>query len=427
MNLMNQQLHRQRPFTWLLPLLLTLILAACAAPTGEPGVDALPTDIPPVSEATSDTEEREVTIDWAVADLTDGPVWQLVQYGPVEKPTQALEETTITLSFEQEDHLSGSSGCNSYSGSYELDGRSITIGPLGSTRMACLNDGIMEQETAFVQAMESAHSLSLIEDRLTIVYDEGELHFVPQEAPQALPLEGTEWRLQTAVTFHNEVMSALPVPGDLDVTLLLEDGQLGGFNGCNSYGGSYTLENGELDIDGDSLIQTLIACIDDIPNQLESQMMTGLREMESYDITGEQLTITYPDGELIFTPKTAPEALPLEGTEWYLETAVETDGDTVSALPVPNGLAVTLLLEGGQLGGFNGCNSFGGNYTLEEGHLRIDGDSLNQTMIACLDNIEGELETQMMTGLRQMASYNITGDQLTITYSDGELIFVGHK
>jgi heat shock protein HslJ len=296
MDLVKQEL--QRPFTWLLTLLLTAIFVACAPPAGEPGVEALPTNTPPPDVAEPD--DREIAIDWAVVDLTGGPVWQLVQYGPAENLTLALEETTVTLNFEEDGQVNGLSGCNQYGGSYELDGRSITIGPLASTRMACLEDGIMEQESAFLQALQAAHSLSLVEDQLTIVYDGGELLFVPQEEPEAWPLEGTEWRLETAVTFHDDVVSALPVPGDLDVTLLLEDGQLGGFNGCNSYGGSYTLENGELHIDGDSLVQTLIACLDDTQSNLEAQMMTGLREMESYEIRGDRLTITYPGGELIF-------------------------------------------------------------------------------------------------------------------------------
>ena len=422
MDLVKQQL--QRPFTWLLTLLLTAILVACAPPTGEPGVEALPTDTPSadVIEPELDADDPEAVLDWVV-----GPIWQLFQYGPADNPTLALDNTTVTLNFEADDQLNGSAGCNQYNGRYELDGSKLTIGPLASTRMACLDNGIMDQESAFLQALQSAHNLSQVANALLITYDDGELLFVPQEAPEALPLEGTEWRLETAVTFHDEVMSALPVPGNIDATLRLADGQLGGFNGCNSYGGEYTLENGELRIAGDSLIQTLMACLDDIPNQLESQMMTGLREMESYEIKGDRLTITYPDGELIFTPKTAPEALPLEGTEWRLETAVETTDDVVSAMPVPAGLEVTLLLEDGQLGGFNGCNSYGGEYTLDNGELHIHGDGLIQTLIACMDSIEGELETQMMTGLREMESYEIKGDRLTITYPDGELIFIGHK
>ncbi len=416
------RLVQRKPFIWLLTLLLTAILVACAPPAGEPGVETLPTDTPPTD--TTDTDDREVAIDWAIADLTGGPVWQLVESGPAGELTAVLPNTTITLNFDEEGQLFGSAGCNNYSGGYELDGRALTIGPLASTRMACPEDGVMAQETAFLQALEAAHSISLIEDRLTISYAGGELHFVPQAEPEALPLEGTEWRLDTAVQIEGDVLSALPVPGDLDVTLLLEDGQLGGFNGCNSYGGEYTLVDGELRIDGTSLVQTLIACLDDIPNQLEMQMMTGLREMEAYEISGEQLTITYPGGELIFRPKTAPAALPLEGTEWRLETAVQTDNETVSALSVPDDLEVTLRLNDGELGGFNGCNGYGGSYTLVDGELQTA--ELFQTLMACLDEIPNEIESQMMRGLEQIESYDITGNRLTITYPGGELIFVGN-
>jgi heat shock protein HslJ len=425
MDLVKQQLQRPlrlaqcRPFTWLLTLLLTAILVACAPPAGEPGVEVLPTNTPPVD--VSEPGDPEIALDWVVA-----PIWQLVRYGPADNPTPVLEGTTVTLNFEADGQLNGLAGCNQYSGSYELDDRgSITISPLVSTRMACMEDGVMEQEAAFLQALESAHSLSLVANPLLITYEGGELLFVPREAPEALPLEGTEWRLETAVTFHDEVVSALPVPGDLDVTLLLEDGQLGGFNGCNSYGGEYTLANGELRIAGDSLFQTLIACLDEIPSQLETQMMTGLHEMESYDIIGDRLTITYPGGELIFTPKTASEALPLEGIEWRLETAVQTEGDVVAALLVPDELAVTLWLENGELSGFNGCNTYGGNYTLENGELHID--EVFQTLMDCGDNMATEVEAQMRLALPNMESYEITGNRLTITHPGGELIFVGHR
>jgi hypothetical protein len=54
-----------------------------------------------------------------------------------------------------------------------------------------------------------AQNLSQVANPLIITYERGELVFVPQEEPEALPLEGTEWRLETAVTFHDDVMSAL--------------------------------------------------------------------------------------------------------------------------------------------------------------------------------------------------------------------------
>jgi hypothetical protein len=104
MDLVKQELQRPlrlaqcRPFTWLLTLLLTVILVACAQPAGEPGVEALPTDTPRpcVRHLTPIPMTRKLALDWAVIDLTDGPIWQLVQYGPADELTAALEETQLS-------------------------------------------------------------------------------------------------------------------------------------------------------------------------------------------------------------------------------------------------------------------------------------------------------------------------------------------
>ena len=47
--------------------------------------------------------------------------------------------------------VTGSGGCNRFSGSYQSDQRSLRFGPLASTRMACLD---MDTETAFLRALE---------------------------------------------------------------------------------------------------------------------------------------------------------------------------------------------------------------------------------------------------------------------------------
>ena len=52
----------------------------------------------------------------------------------------------------KERRVSGSGGCNSLNGSYELDGDRLTFGPLATTRMACREDH-MDAEQAFHEAM----------------------------------------------------------------------------------------------------------------------------------------------------------------------------------------------------------------------------------------------------------------------------------
>ena len=60
----------------------------------------------------------------------EGTEWTLVS--GVEAPSDAVP--TLTLS---DGSASGFGGCNTFSGDYELDGDSITIGPIASTMMAC--------------------------------------------------------------------------------------------------------------------------------------------------------------------------------------------------------------------------------------------------------------------------------------------------
>ena len=88
-----------------------------------------------------------------------------------------LSGTDVTAEF-AEDQVSGSAGCNSYSGSYEADdGSDIDLdGPFAVTLRACEMD-VMDQESAFLAALEDAESFSIDGDELTIETGEGDLAF----------------------------------------------------------------------------------------------------------------------------------------------------------------------------------------------------------------------------------------------------------
>ena len=81
------------------------------------------------------------------ADLA-GTQWTLVSIGD----TPAIEGAGARLSFDSGGNVSGSTGCNSISGSYALDGSALTFGPLATTRMAC-EDALMAQEAAVLEAL----------------------------------------------------------------------------------------------------------------------------------------------------------------------------------------------------------------------------------------------------------------------------------
>jgi putative lipoprotein len=65
-----------------------------------------------------------------------------------------------TIEFGTDGTVSGSAGCNTFNGTYTVDGSSITFGPLASTKMACpVAD--MAVETAFLAGLAGATSWSI--------------------------------------------------------------------------------------------------------------------------------------------------------------------------------------------------------------------------------------------------------------------------
>jgi heat shock protein HslJ len=107
----------------------------------------------------------------------EGTTWILVSYGDPSAPQAVLEGSEITAEFDSaEGTVSGAAGCNSYFGSYEVDGDAITFGLLGSTLMACFEpEGIMEQEQAYLAALASVATYHIEGDRLEMTDADGAL------------------------------------------------------------------------------------------------------------------------------------------------------------------------------------------------------------------------------------------------------------
>ena len=80
-----------------------------------------------------------------------------------------LPGTSLTVAFDTDGKVNGSSGCNTYSASYLVDGSLLAITPPTSTFKICdTPEGIMEQETAFLSALASAGSFTLEGNQLQI-------------------------------------------------------------------------------------------------------------------------------------------------------------------------------------------------------------------------------------------------------------------
>lgn len=103
--------------------------------------------------------------------------WSLVSFGPAGAEQPIVEGSSITLMLAG-GQAAGSGGCNSYSGSYRVDGSAIAFSEITHTEKACLEQGVTEQEQRYFEALQSAGEFTIDGDRLTITYeDNGALTF----------------------------------------------------------------------------------------------------------------------------------------------------------------------------------------------------------------------------------------------------------
>jgi heat shock protein HslJ len=119
------------------------------------------------------------------------------------------------------------------------------------------------------------------------------------EGGNAAKLEGVTW-----------VLKSYGGPGDLkavipghEPTLIFEKETktFQGNGGVNGYGGDYKLDGDKLTVSG--LVHTLMASNDPALNIQEMTFFNILNSAESYEINGEELTITGTEGILVFTQR----------------------------------------------------------------------------------------------------------------------------
>lgn len=108
----------------LLLVALALLAFALVAKTTEP--------------ETAMAEFRLVGTHWWVEDIAGGGV---------------IDNSHTTIGFVETGKVAGDTGCNRFMGSYELDGQSLSFGPLAVTRRGC-PPAIMDQERRFLGALE---------------------------------------------------------------------------------------------------------------------------------------------------------------------------------------------------------------------------------------------------------------------------------
>ncbi len=116
------------------------------------------------TDGTTEYSEVEIEVN---AGLTDG-IWRLKSY---ENTSGALVSviagSDVNARFGLFGRVDGSGGCNTYTGDYEAYDETLQIFLINATSSTCADD-IMQQESAFFQAMRRAASMTIIANDLTV-------------------------------------------------------------------------------------------------------------------------------------------------------------------------------------------------------------------------------------------------------------------
>lgn len=290
----------------LIPVLM-VVLAACG--------DDNPVSSKAVSSKAGETESEYAS---RVASSALGSEWELTAFVAGEHTARVVEGTTVTLYLADDGQVSGSAGCNRYFASYELlDSARVSIEGVGSTEMACLGEGVMDQESRYLRSLGAATALILSSEYLHLYYgDEGEyLRFAPSAdddsqggniAPDSTASDSVAhvpeglvdrlWQLRF-FEYHNDVGSfADAVPEDVEITAAFSGaGKVKGRAGCNEYFGQYELgADGGLAIYDVGITETFCQTPDLMG--LEDRYRDLLDDVDAYGVEGDRLILYHGDG-----------------------------------------------------------------------------------------------------------------------------------
>ena len=81
--------------------------------------------------------------------------------------------TPPKVTFSADGRITGSSGCNTFMGRYDVDDQALSVGPLASTRRACATSELQVQEQRFLQELQQVTRLEVNGALLTLVTRDG--------------------------------------------------------------------------------------------------------------------------------------------------------------------------------------------------------------------------------------------------------------
>lgn len=207
---------------------------------------------------------------WLVTELDDGN-------GAL---VEVLQGTILTLAYDGE-RIAGSAGCNNYMGPAIIE-EEVRIGPLVTTLMMCAEpEGIMQQETRFLELLQQTDSFQSDGDLLQLARGERVLAVM---IPAPIELGGS-WSL---VAYSSGSEALVPLIAHTEITALFAEGRLRGHSGCNRYMTSFESEGQSLHISPPAGTRMICQLPDGLMAQ-EARFLELLPTTASYSVENGRL------------------------------------------------------------------------------------------------------------------------------------------
>ncbi len=211
----------------------------------------------------------------------EGVPWVLTAGIDVE----GWEEFAPSATFEA-GRVTGSTGCNSYSGPYTVDGETLELGMLTQTLIGC-QPPASEVETTFVAALQEVVGWRI---------DGEELVLLDSDDEELLRFEvGTPIGSWEATGILRGDAFASPIAGTEITATFSDEDELSGSAGCNTYTATFTIDGGAIEITPPAATRKLCKGPAGVMQQ-ESAYFEALASATGYRIDGKTLQLSSADG-----------------------------------------------------------------------------------------------------------------------------------
>jgi len=366
--------------------------------------------------------------------------WELTGYNNGHDGfVSLLSETVITAEFDEYNALFGNAGCNNYNTSYEIDGDAITIGNPATTRMYCGEpEGVMEQETAYLAALQMAVRYEIKFDQLTMFTQEGSraLSFIARQTPTEEELMNaqylSDWFDEGYVQLENGTYSAPAAPDSAsEITVnLTEQITYGQLNNGSQVAAVVLVTEG-----GGSGSFFDLAIVEKSNNEIKNSAIAALGDrvqINSIKINDGKIVLDMvvhgPDDPMCCPTERKMVVYVLEGDNLIQESSTLISGeideallnitwewqgslynDDTSSKPEDPTRYTIQFMEDSTISIKADCNMVQGSYTLQGNQITIETGI--STLAACPPD---SLDSEFLRDLTAASLYFFDGDQLFI-------------